>query len=238
MRKNVSDVSGRPSRRSRHRRSPAARRASRCDSAVAACSRAWSTSWSSAPVAMNAVAAPMASTSAPTSSERHDRPAAGASTPSNRSAGTRPLMRSILSEYPTPAHRPHAGRAAQLRQLAPHVRDVEVDDVRVDVGLGAPDRIQDLLARDDPALVADQVGQQSKLARGEIHALLPDPGDVALLVELEIAGREARRRGDGRAPAERANPGEQLGERERLGQVVVRARRRGRPPGHRHRRAP
>ena len=82
--------------------------------------------------------------------------------------------------------------------------DVQVHDVGVQVGLGAPHRVEDLLARHDLAGVADQVAEEREFARRELDAPIAGAGDVAELVELEQADGDARLdwtpRGVGRAP--------------------------------------
>ena len=71
--------------------------------------------------------------------------------------------------------------------------DVQVDDVRVDVRLRAPDGVEDLLPGEDLAGMADEVAEQGELAGRQVDRPVADLGDVPELVELEVAGREPRR---------------------------------------------
>ena len=77
---------------------------------------------------------------------------------------------------------------------------------------------------DDAAGVAQQVFEQRELPRAELDRLRAALDLAGQEIERQVAGRQTRRfRGAGRAPDERLHAGEQLGEGERLGQVVVAA---------------
>ena len=87
-----------------------------------------------------------------------------------------------------------------------------------------PDVRQDHRLRDDPAGVAHQVFEQRELARAELDSR-PVARDAARH-RSSVRSPTVRRvdvGGAGRAPDQRLHAGEQLGERERLRQVVVAA---------------
>lgn len=89
---------------------------------------------------------------------------------------------------------------------------------------GVPDLAHQLVAGDDPARVPDQDPQQVELLRGELELLLAHPGPVRLDVDAD-AVRGGRGGGFTRAaPEQGPYPGEQFGQPERLGHVVVGAR--------------
>ena len=119
---------------------------------------------------------------------------------------------------------PQGIASAQRLQLASQVVDVQVHDVGVDVRLGAPDRVQDLLPRHDAPLLADEVAEQRVLPRRQVLRRIAHDHAVADRVELDVARDQSLAGQLGCPPGERAQPGQQLREREWLGQVVVRAR--------------
>ena len=65
------------------------------------------------------------------------------------------------------AQRVDRRRAARQRELAPQVAHVDLDDVRAGIEVVAPDGAEDLLAAEHLAGVAQEVGEQVELARGE-----------------------------------------------------------------------
>ncbi len=81
--------------------------------------------------------------------------------------------------------------------------------------------------RQHPARVAHQVAQQLELGRGQLDRVAAAGHLVAVLVQREVADDQHRvvvRRRDGAAPAQQAaQPGDDLLEAERLGDVVVAA---------------
>ena len=68
--------------------------------------------------------------------------------------------------------------------------DIQVDDVRVDVRLRAPHRIEDLLSCEDLAGMADEVAEQCELAGRQVDRPVADLGDVTELVEAQVPGLE------------------------------------------------
>ena len=88
----------------------------------------------------------------------------------------------------------------------------------------APHLGEQPLAAHDLAGVRDEVVEQPELAVGEIGRAVGDPRLAAGQIELDQTGaKRRRRRGDAVAPQVHADARDQLVERERLRQVVVRA---------------
>ena len=154
-----------------------------------------STSWSRIEMPTIAVAAPTARTRAPITAMV---PRASRRRVRARSAAFGPRTAARVTSVdpqrvPDTAHRPQQAVPLELGELPPEVADVQVDDVRVDVRLRSPDRVEDLLPRDDPTLVADEVGEQRELAGRQVDGPRRRP-----------ARRGAPRRARGRRP--RAGP--------------------------------
>ena len=103
--------------------------------------------------------------------------------------------------------------------------DRHLDDVRERVGLLVPDPREQLLGGDDGAVGAEQQLEHGELLRGQLEQAAAAARDPLRRVEAEVALREQRRQRRLRAAGERADPRDQLGERERLRQVVVGAER-------------
>src|SRR5206468_3637344 len=104
------------------------------------------------------------------------------------------------------------------------VGDVELDDVGLASEVVVPHPIEDLRLRQHPLGVAHQEAQQLELGRGQVDLRTCTSYLVAVLVELEVADGE-HRSGVGAAgtgPSQQsAQPGDQLLQGERLGDVVV-----------------
>src|SRR5215468_8003086 len=184
--------------------------ASRCTSwwAALVCSRI-STSASGRP---NSTTAVTATASVENSSCR--RPAHGLITP--------------LEPEPDPAHGGDVARAVRVvAELAAEPGDVHVEGLGRAPPFAVPDLPHDLLPGDHLPGVVHQHAQQVELLGGELELGVADPGPPGVRVDphpLHRAGLRA-------APAEqRADPGQELGEPERLGHVVVGA---GIEPDHR-----
>src|SRR2546426_8100876 len=108
-------------------------------------------------------------------------------------------------------------------ELLAQLRHEVVDRARGRRLLVAPDLIEDLFSGDDLAGVADQIPEQIELARREVDALSGAVRLVGAEVDLDVAdaaGLDAGRP-PARAPQDGAYPREQLGDAERLGDVVV-----------------
>ena len=82
-----------------------------------------------------------------------------------------------------------------------------------------PDLAHELLARDDLALLAHEHPQQVELLGGELQLLLVEEGPSGLRVDPHDGA--GRRRVVGAAPEQGPHPGQQLGQPEGLGDVVV-----------------
>jgi D-alanyl-D-alanine carboxypeptidase/D-alanyl-D-alanine-endopeptidase (penicillin-binding protein 4) len=89
------------------------------------------------------------------------------------------------------------------------------------VGVGVPDAFEQLLARDHPAARLEQLLQQAELLAGQVERLPCAGRGACRLVEHHIRGDQHRRRRRRGPPTQRPDPGHQLVEGERLGQVVV-----------------
>ena len=89
------------------------------------------------------------------------------------------------------------------------------------VGVGVPDPFQQLLAGHHAAARLEQLLQHAELLAGQVERRAAAGDHPPGLVEHQVADGEHRRRGRGGPPAQRLHPGDQLVERERLGQVVV-----------------
>src|SRR5690242_2257446 len=129
------------------------------------------------------------------------------------------------------AHQPIAGRAhgfdrditVGLGELAAQVADVHVEDVRPRVVVVTPDRVQDLRAGKDLIRMPHQVRQQLELACREIDAAARAMDLARPEVEAEVADCQRGRVSLPRLTKLGPDPCQQLGEGERLAEVVVRA---------------
>ena len=128
------------------------------------------------------------------------------------------------SRYPIP-RTVSIGESPFARELAAQVADVDVDQVGAGVEGVAPHAVQDLLARQHLAGMPHQVGEQGELARRERHA---DAVDLGLAREQVERYRPHLDRGG--APGLVVGPAcvgadarSELGERERLHEIVGRA---------------
>src|SRR6266487_1615008 len=114
-----------------------------------------------------------------------------------------------------------AGAVRVVAQLAAEPGDVHVERLGRAPPLAVPDLAHDLFPGDHLPGVVHQHTQQVELLGGELELVFADPGAPGIRVHphtLHGAGLRA-------APAEQgADPGQQLGQPERLGHVVVGAR--------------
>src|SRR5689334_19886223 len=148
---------------------------------------------------------------------------------------TAEIARTSLSRMPRGrylcigAHQPVASRAhgfdrgvaIDLGELPAQIADIDVEDVRPGVVVIAPDRVEDLRAREDPVRMPHQVRQQLELAGGQIH-LATSANDLAgPEVEAESSHHERRRVGLPWLAQLRSDPRKELCEGERLAEVVA-----------------
>src|SRR5258706_11286533 len=110
---------------------------------------------------------------------------------------------------------------AGLAQLLEEVADIDGDDV-VAVGLALPDSVDQLLARQDLARMAQEMGQEVELRGGQDDRAVASPRVPARGLEAQIAKPQMV---CGRGTAKkRPNARQQLLVGERLDQVVVGSR--------------
>src|SRR5438093_227175 len=119
---------------------------------------------------------------------------------------------------------PPRGRELGSRELGAQAGDVDVDGPRLHEAIPAPHRVQQLLAAEDAPGRAGQDREQLELLGGEVHRVAFHADLEAVAVDLELADLHVRLllgvAGTG-AAGDRADAGEQLARRERLGHVVV-----------------
>src|SRR5687767_13709283 len=106
-------------------------------------------------------------------------------------------------------------------QLLSQVGDEHLDRVGDREGVVAPHLVQQLLARDDDALVAHQVLQQLELALGERDRALAATHLVAVGIEHQVADDQLRAAPGWPAAQQGTHPRQELAALERLDQVVV-----------------
>src|SRR5262249_12982537 len=119
-----------------------------------------------------------------------------------------------------------ADRLDQLRppELAPELRDMDVDRPRAAGVVEPPDALEQELARDDDTPVLDQEGEEVELLRPQLDALAVD-GDLARVrLEDDVAEHEHLLAGVWLGAAEHGlHPRHELPRRERLAEVVAAA---------------
>lgn len=115
--------------------------------------------------------------------------------------------------------------SATAVDLAAKAIDVDIDDVGVRLNAHAPDFLEDHGAGDDAASVAAEVFKEHELLRGELEGLAGAGGFAAEEVELEVLDMEAGGLAGLRGVAleQIAQAGEEFGEGEGLGEVIVAA---------------
>src|SRR3954466_15830411 len=148
---------------------------------------------------------------------------ARATTPSyNRGGGLVPVE-SVPEAIAGAAHRLELRDAERAVDLVAQVADVDVDDVRAVLVVVVPGVLEQLVAREDLAGVAHERLQELELLGRQVYLAVAPPDPAGGGVELQVADLEHRRALDRAATGEGAQARQQLGERERLGEIVVRA---------------
>ena len=147
--------------------------------------------------------------------------------------------RLLLQDVAEAAHGVNQRPRQRRLQLAPDVADVDVRHVGERIVVAAPDVLGQLIARDDRFGAPDQVLQQPVFRGGQRQRL---PLQRHPMIDGIDRERTVRQRAGGLAvpasPIERAQPGQQLLERERLDEIVVGAAiERAHPIAHRVARA-
>src|SRR4051795_11798258 len=129
--------------------------------------------------------------------------------------------RSSTQHVPRAADRVQEPRLAARLELAPQVRDEDLDGVRRRERVVAPDLLEQALAGHDDPLVAHQELEQLELALRELDVAVAARDLVRVGVELQVGADQ--RSGSARRPAaqQRAQAREQLLAVERLDEVVV-----------------
>src|SRR5258708_3472336 len=139
------------------------------------------------------------------------------------STGRRPARSSRSDQAVAHAVDGLDGRAtiAGLELLA-QVRDVHRDPVGQPIEVVAPHVVGDLLATEDLVRMAHEVLEECELLGCQVDATLATLHLAGLEVEAELADDQAvADTGRRLSPRQGADPGQQLGEGEGLGQVVV-----------------
>src|SRR6516165_3217807 len=126
-----------------------------------------------------------------------------------------------FQHVPGLAHGLDQRRAVDV-ELAAQVAHVGLDDVRIAAEVVPPDVLEDLSLREHTARVEQEEPEQVELGGGEVDAVLAAEDLVAALVEEEVAAAEdIAGEVAGGAPEDSLHAGDDLGEAERLGDVVV-----------------
>ena len=167
--------------------------------------------------------------------------------PSRRFASRdrRRLIRRSVARFEAVAH-PRlgdevAGRARVGLELAPDLRHVHPEVVRLVLVLRAPHLLQELALTDQlPGLRTSISTRCHSVGVSRTSSRRRPMTRLAARSMVNVVGRDHRLPPSAghRAAARRAHAGEQLAHPERLGHVVVGARRRARPPCRLARRAP
>ena len=112
--------------------------------------------------------------------------------------------------------------------LLTQVADVELDDVRLAAEVVVPHPVQDLRLGQHPPGVAHEEPEQLELGRGQVDEVAVAADLAGVLVHGQVADHQrslALRAGQVGPAQQAAQPGQHLFQAERLGHVVVAARR-------------
>ena len=106
-------------------------------------------------------------------------------------------------------------------QFSPKRRDVDVDGVRHQLRVVVVEMLGDAGPRDDFAATLHQELEDAVLPRGQLDFRAVAVHAARRHVDPDLADDQVRRRMAGGAPAERTQPGDELGNGKWLGQIVV-----------------
>src|SRR5689334_124915 len=109
--------------------------------------------------------------------------------------------------------------------LGTQARNMRFDDAGLGIEVKVPDALEQHRARDDAALIAHEEFKQAKLARLQVDHLAAAADGAANEIHLEIGdAQNGLLPLERRPPGESMEPGQELGEGEGLGDIVVAAR--------------
>ena len=111
----------------------------------------------------------------------------------------------------------------RVAELAPQPADRHLDDVAERVDGVVPGALEQLLGRDHGAVGRQQDLQDGELLDAQLELAPVAPDGPPAGVEIQVAVDEDRRQRRLCAAGERPDPRDELGERERLGKIIVRA---------------
>src|SRR5262245_44920845 len=129
----------------------------------------------------------------------------------------------LLQDVTDPAHRADQRGPRAVIDLAPQAVDHDIHDVRPAVELHVPDVLDDQDPRENAILVAHEVFQKLEFFVGQLDVALPAfhlPGETIDSQIVDLQHRAPLALGP-RPPHESPDARQELGERERLGQIVV-----------------
>src|SRR5207237_9262172 len=106
-------------------------------------------------------------------------------------------------------------------ELAAAPADRDLDDLAVGIDVLVPAPVEQLSRRDGGAAGGEEQLEHGELLRAELEPATGAARDPLDGVEPDVPARQDRREGREASAGERADPGDELGEREGLGQVVV-----------------
>ncbi len=129
----------------------------------------------------------------------------------------RPTRRERVPDEP---HRLDQRRPERV-ELLPQVADVGLDDVRVAAEVVVPHVVEDLALRQHAARVQHQEAEQLELGARQLDRLVAAPHLARLLVERQVGEAHRPLVVAARAPEHRLHASHDLGEAERLRDVVV-----------------
>src|SRR6266566_3739413 len=146
----------------------------------------------------------------------------GASGGGGSEAGSSPAV--LAEAVADPAYGLDRTAVERPVDLVAQVPDVDVDEIRAGLEAELPGAFEQLASRQSLAAPAEQQLEQGELLRRQLELRLAAPGAPGRRIEAQIARLQKRRAFRGRTANEGSEARQQLRERERLQQVVIRAR--------------